>query len=75
MVVHATRQTVNDKIFIYNMKEYQLKTLYFNRNEVRKYIINDLNLKSDKFKTDQWFSFENKAKTFLYFQKYDNLIG
>ncbi len=57
---------------MYNTKSFNLKTIYFSKDEVRKFIINELGNKSDKYKTDFWTAFEDKSKTLIYFQKYDN---
>lgn len=52
---------------MFNLREHQLKTLYFQKDEIRKFIINDLDKRVDTFKTDEWFAFENKNKTMVYF--------
>lgn len=67
MVSYVSRQTINDKILLYNTKSFNLKTLYFSKEEVRKHIVNELGNKSDNYKTDAWYAFENKQKSIIYF--------
>eukprot|EP00347_Sterkiella_histriomuscorum_P021746 403332909 len=69
------RRSTSEKLLLFNERQSVLKTLYFQKDEIRKYIQNQIDRKAANFKSDEWFAFENKDKTKLYFQKYDNLIG
>ena len=63
----TSRKTTHDKIILFNERQSNLKTLYFQKDSIRKYINNTLDRKAANFKSDEWFAFENKEKKLLYF--------
>ncbi|CDW90562.1 UNKNOWN [Stylonychia lemnae] len=75
LVNYKAKKSVHDKILLFNFRLGILRTIYIERENIRKVITNQFDRLKDNFRTDEWLAFKNKSKTKIYFQKYDNYIG